>query len=455
MLIIASFAIAGIGLIVAIIWFMTDKAVDSRVRVPVGISSLLLAIFFCVVGFLSAWGDGLLPTPIPPSPYDCKDEISCVKINPGEPIHIAWIQSVSGATAPLGQTNVNGGRLAINDIGGELLGHTIQYDGEDSFCNAEGGQAAGTKISADPTVIAILGTTCSSEARSAAPLVSAAGLVMISPSNTNPDLTDPNHPDHYVGYFRTAHNDLFQGRIAAEFAYYKLGLRRAATIHDGSPYAQSLQQVFADVFTQLGGTVTAQEAINVGDTDYKPILTTIATGAPQIIYLPLFEPEGNLFTSQKCAVSGLENVALMGADGLFTSGFPTTSGSCVLGMYLSSPYVSGSAMANFLSKYNNTFGEYPASGFAPHAYDAMNMIFGAIEQIAQVEADGTVYIPRKALRDALYSTRNFSGLTGTLSCDQYGDCATGEALAIYKISQAMVAGTEDLVTSTPIWYPSR
>ena len=78
----------------------------------------------------------------------------------------------------------------------------------------------------------------------------------------------------------------------AEFVYNELGLRSAATIHDGSPYAEQLQQVFADVFAELGGTITAQEAVNVGDTDMRPVLTSIATGAPDIIYYPIFIAEG-------------------------------------------------------------------------------------------------------------------------------------------------------------------
>ena len=94
------------------------------------------------------------------------------------------------------------------------------------------------------------------------------------------DLTNPSHPDHYAGYFRTAHNDLFQGRIAADFAYNQLKVTSAATIHDGSPYAKSLQQVFADNFKKFGGTITTQEAVNVGDTDFKPVLTKIASGKP-------------------------------------------------------------------------------------------------------------------------------------------------------------------------------
>ncbi len=108
----------------------------------------------------------------------------------GDPIHLAWIQSVSGATAPLGTDEVRGVEMAIDDKGGEVLGHPVELTGEDSLCSAEGGQTAGTKIAADPTVVGVIGTTCSSEARAAMPLLADAGMVMISASNTNPDLTD-------------------------------------------------------------------------------------------------------------------------------------------------------------------------------------------------------------------------------------------------------------------------
>ena len=254
---------------------------------------------------------------------DCaSDALGCVDIAPGDPIHIAYALTVSGATASLGEDSRGAIEIAIEERGGELLGHPIELTGEDTLCNAEGGQAAGTKISADATIIGVIGTNCSSEARAAMPLISQAGMVMISPSNTNPDLTDPDHPDHHPGYFRTAHNDLFQGRVAAEFAYNELGLTKAATIHDGSPYAESLQRVFAEVFAELGGEVTAQEAINVGDTDMKPVLTSIATGAPEIIYFPIFEPEGPLVASQAREVPGLEETVLMGADVLFADTMP-------------------------------------------------------------------------------------------------------------------------------------
>ena len=419
----------------------------------------LLAILTVASLVLAACAPAATPTEAPAEPtagagpYECMDAIGCADVAPGDPIHLAWIQPVTGAVEPLGTTNVRGAEVALNEINFELLGHPIQWDGEDGLCSIEGGQAAGTRVAADPTVVAVIGTACSSEARGAMPLISEAGMVMISSSNTNPDLTNPDHPDHWPGYLRTAHNDLFQGRVAAEFASGELGMTSAATIHDGSPYAESLQAVFAEVFAELGGTITAQEAVNVGDTDMGPILTSIATGAPGIIYFPIFEPEGGYIADAKCDVSGLEDTVLMGADGLLTSTFPPAAGPCAVGMYLSGPFVDPAILTDWLASYNELFGEGPAAGFGPHAYDAMKMVLAAIEQVAVADADGTVHIPRQALRDAMYATANYAGLTGNLTCDALGDCATGEALAVFQVTQENVDGTADLLTNAAFWTP--
>jgi len=397
-----------------------------------------------------------------PAAFECTDAIGCVDIAPGDPIHFAYALTVSGATAPLGEDARGGVEIAIDDKG-ELLGHPIELTGEDTLCNAEGGQAAGTRLAADPTIVAIIGTTCSSEARAAMPLISAAGMTMISPSNTNPDLTNPDHPDHWPGYLRTAHNDLYQGRVAAEFVYNELGLTSAATIHDGSPYAQSLQEVFANVFQELGGTITAQEAINTGDTDMKPVLTSIATGAPQAIYFPIFEPEGNLVVQQAKEVSGLETTVLMVADGLFASTFAPATGDAVVGLYASGPYLdpAQSSYADLLAKWEAKFGGVPPSGYHAFAYDATYIFFAAIEAVAVVDADGTVHIGRQALRDAVYATKGFPGISGLLSCDndnpdsavvEEGDCATGKALAVYQYGEAAVGGE---FPPPVIWEPGK
>lgn len=394
------------------------------------------------------------PTAMEPAgPFECTDALGCVDVAPGEPIHIAWIQTVSGITGPLGQTNVNGAEVALNEINFELLGHPIQWDGADSFCSIEGGQAAATRIASDPTVVAVLGTTCSDETRGAMPLLSAAGMVMVSSSNISPDLTNPEHPDHWPGYLRTVHSYLFQGRIAAEFAYNELGLTRAATINDRSPITEGLQTAFASAFTELGGSITIQESLNVGDTEIQAMLDRIIPSAPQLIYFPIYEPEGNLIAAKKCDIEALENTILVSADGLLTNSFAPAAGACAVAMYLTGLYVDPNVEVNFLSSYAELFGENPATEYAPHSYDAVKILLSAIEAVAVSDADGTIHIPRQALRDALYAIAGFQGLTGVLNCDANGDCASNESLAIFQVSQQNVDGTASLLTNTPYWRP--
>jgi branched-chain amino acid transport system substrate-binding protein len=373
------------------------------------------------------------------SEFECTDAIGCVTIAPDEPVHIAYMLTVSGATAFLGEDSRGAIEIAIDDRGGQLLGHSIRLSGEDSLCSAEGGQTAATRVSSDPTVLGIVGTNCSSSATAGLPTISDAGLVLISPSNTAPALTDPNGTWR-AGYFRTAHNDRFQGRVAAEFAYNHLNARTAATIHDGSPYAEQLQAVFSQVFRELGGDVVFQGAVNVGDTDMRTILTSVGAASPDVLYFPVFEPEGPLIVAQAEEIGGLENTVLMGADGLLADSFAENAGPNAAGMYLSGPFVEGDAYQQFLGKWSAKFGGSPPSGFHAHAYDATNLLLNAIEQVAVREDDGTLHIGRQALREALASVANYDGLTGRLTCNQYGDCATGEALAIFELTDAEITG---------------
>jgi branched-chain amino acid transport system substrate-binding protein len=369
--------------------------------------------------------------------YECTDPVGCVDIAPDEPVHIAYMLTTTGATAFLGEDSLGAIELAIVDRGGTLLGHEILLTGEDSGCSPEGGQTAAVKVTSDPTILGVVGTNCSSAATAAIDTISEAGLVMISSSNTAPALTDP-EGTWKPGYFRACHNDKFQGRVAAEFVYNELGARTAATIHDGSPYADQLQEVFADTFVELGGTVTYQGAVNVGDTDMRTVLTSVAADSPDVLYFPIFEPEGPFIVAQSSEISGLENTVLVGADGLFVASFPENSGANAEGMYLSGPYVSGASYDKFIADWVAAYGNVPPSGFHAFAYDGTNIMLDAIEKVAIQDEDGTLHIPRGALRDAMAATSGFEGLTGNLECNQYGDCATGEALGVFQITNAEI-----------------
>ena len=368
------------------------------------------------------------------APYTCTDTLGCVDVAPGTAVHLAYAMVVAGPDSSLGIDSRRGVEIAIADKG-TILGHPIELTGEDTGCNAEGGQAAAQKLAADKTIVAIVGTSCSSEARVAAPILTDAGFTMISASNTAPDLTSPEK--HVAGYLRTAHNDEVQGAVAAEFAYNSLGVRNVATIHDGSLYAQSLVGVFTKRFEELGGTIVAAQAVQPTDTDMHTILVDFAAAAPEMIYYPVFVAAGGFITAQARETPGLETVALMGADGMFSPDFLGAAGPAAEGMYHSSPDFSafGAGYQDFLAKHMAKYGENPLSAFHAHAYDATNIIFAAIEKVAVQDADGTLHIPRSALRAAMFATSGFAGLTGTLTCNANGDCSDPK-IAVYQTVNA-------------------
>jgi branched-chain amino acid transport system substrate-binding protein len=370
------------------------------------------------------------------TPYECTDTIGCVTVAPTDPVHIAYAMVIAGPDATLGIDSRNGAELAIDDRGGKVLDHDIKFDGEDDGCSAEGGQAAGTKLAADPTIVAVLGTSCSSALRVAMPLLSSAGFTVISASNTAVDLTLPGGENNHPGYLRTAHSDAFQGAAAAQFAIEYLNVTKAATIHDGSIYAEQLQQVFADEFVKLGGTITAQTAVDPNQTDMSSVLTDLATGGPELIYHPIFIQAGTQIIRQARQTTGLENTYLMGADGMFSPDVVEGAGDAVEGVFVSSPdFTAFGSKYNdeFLPAYEAKFGSAPLSIFHAHAYDAMNMVLACIENpsVTFKAEDGTLYIGRQALRDCMYATANFPGLTGTLTCSQYGDCGA-PVIAAYQ-----------------------
>ncbi len=414
-----------------------------RVKLPI---ALLVAILLVTGPYYATSAPAATLGPV-------TDPIGVVKVNRGQPIVIAYWFVIAGPDASLGIDTRRGVEIAIDDKK-TVAGHPIKLIGEDSGCNAEGGTTAATKIAANKQVVAAIGSNCSSEAVPGAPILWKAGIPTVSPSNTAPKLTAPDRGLGYDGYLRTAHNDKVQGRVAAQFVYNALSIRRAATIHDGSPYAEGLANVFADVFKRLGGTITSQEAISPTDTDMRPVLTKIAAGKPQLIYYPIFIAAGGFVTRQAKEVAGLEKVKLMGADGMFSPDFMKAAGEAAVGMYHSSPDLSpealGPAYKVFLEKHQKKYGEKPLAPFHPHAYDAAMMIFAAIEKVAKKDAAGNTYIGRKALRDALYATKNFKGLTGTLTCDQYGDCADPK-IAIYQTLSADPAKWNPGVNPKKIW----
>jgi len=390
-------------------------------------ASLFLLLMILALALVACGGETL----------ECTDPLGCVEIAPDDPILLSSSLVISGPNTELGLDSQHGVEIAL-DFREEVLGHPLELQPEDDGCNAEGGQTSATKIVSNPQIVAMIGTSCSGAGVPASEIISDAGYVMVSPSNTSPALTDPAQSFH-EGYLRTAHNDLIQGAAMAEFAVNELGLTKAAAIHDGDPYTEGLASAFSNSFEELGGEIMAFEAEAADATNVEPLLTTVAAAGPEMIYYPVFIPLGSLITNTARDLADLDGVVLSGADGMQSPSFLENTVGTSEGMYLSGPDLSFENtfyQDEFLPAYQEKYGTEPTAPFHAHAYDATNLVLDAVEEVAQQGSDGTLLIGRQALRDALYATSGYEGITGTLTCDEVGDCADA------RISVSEVQGGE-------------
>ena len=375
-----------------------------------------------------------------------EDPLGTVEIPAGEPVHIAYWGVLSGADASLGEDSKQGVEIAVDDLGGTFKGHDIQLTTEDGLCTPEGGATAATKLAADSTLVGLIGSACSDEVVGGIKTITEAGLTTISPSNTRPALTAEDRDATYAGYARTAHNDAFQGKVAAEYVFNELGLKKAATIHDGSGYAEALAGVFATEFKALGGEIVAAEAIAKGTTDMSTTLKTMAAAGPELIYMPLFIAEAGFLKSQIPSTTGLENVKTLGADGHYSADFLKAAGNAAVGHHQTSPNFSAFTgdYAGFLEKRKAKFGGEPAQrlprpGLRRHEHPVRGARQGRRGERRRLPHHPEGRPPRRHLRD-----QGLRGPDRHAQLHPHGDCGA-PVIAVYEITQADVDARQDAV----------
>ena len=359
-----------------------------------------------------------------------------VEIKRGEPIEIRALlsESVVTSVSPLIGTAIG---LAIENFG-PIHGHPVSIEILDEKCSGEGGRAAAEIVAADARVVGVIGTLCSGAAVEASPILSAAGLSMISPANTSPrltsDLAGNVGPDYYEGYYRVTDNDLIEASVVAHFSFDELGLRTMGTVHDGDAYTSAIANAFAVEFRAHGGTVPVITRVEKGQTDMSTVLAKFAAAAPDGVFIPLFQAEAMSLIRQAAKSGALGGVTMIGGAATLTTtilALPESEG-----LHFTAPdpgdsgntnQATGSSAADVLAAFEVAFGGPPTSSYWAHGYDATTLLLSAIEQVAVVDGE-TLSIDRAALRDALAGTADFRGILGTLSCDDFGDCGIGRSV---------------------------
>jgi len=359
-------------------------------------------------------------------PEECADEKACVVIAPGEPIKIGFAGPMSGDNSNYGIDISQGGVLGLEDAG-TIGDHAFELVIEDDQGTPEGGAQVANRFVSQGDIVAINGHDFSGATNAGIPIYEEARIPMMSPSATNLGLTTLGSEV----FNRVAFSDLDQGEVAAHFVLDDLGISDLAVIHDGTTYGQGLAERARDVFAEIGGNITAFEAITPGETDYSAVLTSLSANPPGAIYFGGYAPEAAALVNG-LSVAGLGDVIFISDDGTFGSTYIDLAGANGEGTYATSAGIPADSAAKdaFDARYLETYGVEAGvlSGFTWFGYDASAALAAAVKEVAIEGSDGTLYIPRAALIAAVRATADFPGLTGTITCSDVGECnATGPA----------------------------
>lgn len=363
------------------------------------------------------------PTTAPAGPpAACEsDAIGCATIEPGQTVKIGMAGPMTGDYAAFGTDISQGGLIAIDDLG-EFEGFKFELAIEDTQGSPETGAAVANKWAADQTVVAVAGHIFSGETEAAMPIYAEKGIPMLSPSATNPALTQSGSPV----FNRIAFTDAVQSKFAAAYLYNNLGIRKLAVMHDGQAYGQALAEATGEEFKALGGEVVSSQAITPGEANYDSALAAVAAGGPEAIYYGGYDAEAAVLVNG-LKVAGLENAVFFGCDGTFGENFKTLTGENGEGAYATSlvPLASpekDTFDAAYLARWGKAAGVL--SPFTWNGYDVVAALISAVKSVAVVGDDGNLYIPRDALVKAVRGLAGYKGITGDITCSAEGECNT-------------------------------
>jgi len=331
----------------------------------------------------------------------------------GDEIVIGEYASLTGTKADFGKTTNNGVQLAAEQINakGGILGRKVRVDVQDDAGDATQVGTVVTRFVTGDSVDAVIGEVASKLSMRAAPICERAGVPMITPSSTNPEVTVPNGGDVRKYVFRMCYTDPFQGGVLAKFATEELGAKRAAILRDiSNDYSVGLADFFAQKFKEMGGTVVIDKSCAEGDDNFRPQLTAIAAAKPDVIIAPVYYREIALIARQ-AREAGI-TAPFLGGDGWDSPSTLKNAGGALDGSYMSNHYAEeqgGPLIQKFVSDYQAKYKVKP-NALAALGYDAMNLYADAVERAGSTD--------KQKVAEALANTKGFQGVTGETTMDE-------------------------------------
>ncbi len=329
----------------------------------------------------------------------------------GDKVRIGVFMSTTGTTANFGISSVNGIKLAAEEVNaaGGINGKQVELLVQDDRSDASEAATIVTKFVTQDQVHGIIGEVASSRSIAAAPIAQNAKIPMLTPSSTNPEVTKKGD---FI--FRSCFIDPVQGAAIAQFAAKSLGAKTAAIMVDRkNDYSTGLEKVIGETFTKLGGKIVATQSYQEGDQDFNAQLTSLKGSNPEVLFVPGYYNDVGLIAKQ-ARDKGI-TVPLIGGDGWDSEQLYKIGGTALNGSYFTnhySPYDTDPKVQKFVNDYKAKYGSIP-DALAATAYDAARIMFDAVKRSKSLAGPD--------IRDALAATKDFPGVTGTVTFNQNRD----------------------------------
>ena len=330
----------------------------------------------------------------------------------GSEIIVGEFASLTGKEATFGTSSHEGTQLAIEELNaaGGVLGKKFKLITEDNQSKAGESATVVNKLISKDGAVAILGEVASSRSLEAAPICQSNGVPMISPSSTNPKVTETGS---FI--FRVCFIDPFQGTVMANFATKTLKAKKVAIFTDvKSDYSKGLAKYFKEGFTKAGGQIVSELDFNGGDKDFKGQLTTIKGANPDGVFVPGYYTDAALICIQAKEI-GL-NVPLFGGDGWESDTLTKLGKEAVEGNYFSTHYapdVATDLSKKFVANYQKRFEGKLPDAMAALGYDSAMILADAMKRAGTT--DGA------KVRDALAATKDFPAVAGNITINEKRD----------------------------------
>lgn len=341
-------------------------------------------------------------------------QIGCTKKSneANNEIIIGAFGALTGSEATFGLSTEDGIKLAFSEknAAGGIKGKKLKLISLDNQGKSEEARAAAQRLITQEHVLAVLGEVASGRSLAAAPVAQQYKVPLITPSSTNPKVTEVGD---YI--FRVCFIDPFQGLVMAKFATQELKKKRFAIFRDvKSDYSVGLANVFAAEIKKMGGEIIADESYQSGETDFKAQLTQIKGKAPEAVFIPGYYTDVGLIARQARQL-GIK-VPLLGGDGWDSDKLSEIGQEAINGSYFSNHYTTESnepAVVEFIKKFRETYKGRTPDGMAALGYDAARVLIAAIERTSEITP--------KAIRDEIAKTKDFQGVTGVITLNEKRD----------------------------------